>query len=88
MAQVTIYLEEGTLAAAKVAASRAQVSVSKWFAQFAEAEQRRAGNDWADVFAQIDALKHGADGNALDFLADSAQRHADLGVDAPRDRAA
>ena len=46
MSQVTIYLEEDTLVAAKTAAARAQISVSKWFAQFAEAERQKPLQSW------------------------------------------
>ena len=41
MAQVTIYVEDSALEAARQAAARAQMSLSQWFAQFAAAEQRR-----------------------------------------------
>jgi hypothetical protein len=84
MSQVTIYLEEDTLAAAKVAASRAQLSVSKWFAQFAEAEKAKQPSDLASLFAEIDQLRTPESDNALDFLIDQRNRYADLGQDAPR----
>ena len=41
MAQVTIYVEDSALEAARQAAARAHMSLSQWFAQFAAAEQRR-----------------------------------------------
>ena len=50
MSQVTIYLEEDTLAAAKAAAARTHMSVSKWFAQFAEAENQKPVQSWDDFF--------------------------------------
>ena len=52
MSQVTIYLEEDTLAAAKAAAARAQMSVSKWFAQFAEAEKQKARPELGRFFCR------------------------------------
>ena len=62
MSQVTIYLEEDTLTAAKEAAKRAHVSVSKWFAQFAEAEKQKKPQSWDAFFAELDAIhKHGDD---------------------------
>ena len=39
MSQVTIYLEDDALQAVKAAAARSRISVSKWFAQFAEVEK-------------------------------------------------
>ena len=35
MGQVTIYVEDGALDAVKLAAERAKVSVSQWFAKYA-----------------------------------------------------
>lgn len=57
MSQVTIYLEDDTLAAAKEAAKRAHMSVSKWFAQFAEAEKLKPKQSWNEFFAEIDKNK-------------------------------
>lgn len=57
MSQVTIYLEDDTLAAAKEAAKRAHLSVSKWFAQFAEAEKQKKAQSWDEFFAEIDKNK-------------------------------
>lgn len=85
MSQVTIYLEDDTLQAAKAAAARAHLSLSKWFAQFAEAEKQRQGKDWTGFFQEIDALKQAGDDEALDFLLDPARRYADLGEDTPRE---
>ena len=56
MSQVTIHLEEDTLAAVKAAAARTQMSGSKWFAQFAEAEKEEPMQSWDDFFAEIDSL--------------------------------
>ena len=65
MSQVTIYVRESALDAAKAAASRAEVSISQWFAQYAEAEERRSKQSWTEFFAEIDRLRgDGAD----DFL--------------------
>ena len=85
MSQVTIYLEEETLAAAKAAAARAQMSVSKWFAQFAEAEKARLGIDRQQFWAEIDAMREPGEDDGLDFLLDPERRYADLGEDAPRE---
>jgi len=83
MSQVTIYLEEDALAAAKIAATRAQVSVSKWFAQFAEAEKAKLTGDRTHFWAEIDRLRCPAGDQELDFLLDPQQRYADLGADRP-----
>jgi hypothetical protein len=85
MTQVTIYLEEEALEAAKEAAAKAKLSVSKWFAQFAEAEKARRTNDWEGFWAEIDALKKPGDDDAWDFLLDPKLRYADLGQDLPRE---
>ena len=85
MTQVTIYLEEEALAAAKEAAAKAKLSVSKWFAQFADAEKARRANDWDSFWAEIDALKPPGDDDAWDFLLDPKLRYADLGQDLPRE---
>ena len=61
MAQVTIYLEDEALQAARAAAARQQVSLSQWFSQFAAEEKRRRSSDWASFFAELDAL--GTDGD-------------------------
>lgn len=84
MSQVTIYLEDDTLQAAKVAAARAHLSLSKWFAQFAEAEKVRLMADRQTFWQQLDAMREGTPEEELDFLLDPGQRNADLGVDAPR----
>ncbi len=83
MSQVTIYLEEDTLAAAKEAAKRAHVSVSKWFAQFAEAEKYKRAQSWDEFLAEIDALRTPDNDKELDFLLDPKLRYADLGADRP-----
>ena len=81
MSQVTIYLEEDALAAAKVAATRAQVSVSKWFAQFAEIEKTKLTSDRTLFWAEIDRLRSPTSDQELDFLIDSQQRYAGLATD-------
>ena len=84
MSQVTIYLEEDTLAAAKIAAGRAQMSVSKWFAQFAEAEKQKPVQSWKDFFAEIDKLKTKTPA-ATDGWDDLLKnRNEGLGTDTPR----
>ena len=85
MSQVTIYLEEDALAAAKQAAARAQVSVSKWFAQFAEAEKQKPTQSWDEFFAEVDPL-HGTCTGATDgWDALLKDRYSGLGIDAPRE---
>lgn len=83
MSQVTIYLEEDALAAAKVAATRAQVSVSKWFAQFAEIEKTKLTSDRTLFWAEIDRLRSPTSDQELDFLIDPQQRYAGLATDRP-----
>ena len=81
MSQVTIYLEDDALSAAKIAATRAQMSVSKWFAQFAEAEKTKLTSDRSYFWAEIDRLRSPPSDEALDFLLDRTQRYADLVTD-------
>ena len=81
MSQVTIYLEEDALAAAKVAATRAQVSVSKWFAQFAEIERTKLTSDRTLFWAEIDRLRSPASDEELDCLTDPQQRYASQPTD-------
>lgn len=81
MSQVTIYLEDDALSAAKIAATRAQMSVSKWFAQFAEAEKTKLTSNRGYFWAEIDRLRSPQDDQALDFLLDPTQRYADLAPD-------
>ncbi len=78
MSQVTIYLEEDTLAAAKAAAARAKVSLSKWFAQFAEAEKSKPLQSLDEMFAEIDHLRDPESDKALDFLLDPKTRYEGL----------
>ena len=85
MAQVTIYLEPDVLEAAKASAARAQMSLSKWFAHLARAEQEKTAADWDSVFAKADALRQPGEDDGLDFLLDQTTRYADLGQDAPRE---
>ena len=64
MGQVTIYVEDGALDAAKRAAERAQVSVSQWFAKFAIEEKNKQAQNWDAFFAEIDRLRNvNGDGN-------------------------
>ena len=78
MAQVTIYLEEDTLALAKAAAARAKMSLSKWFAQFAEAERAKPLPSLNEMFAEIDRLRDPESDKALDFLLDPKTRYEGL----------
>lgn len=78
MSQVTIYLEEDTLAAAKAASVRAKVSLSKWFAQFAEAEKAKPLQSVGEMFAEIDRLRDPESDKALDFLLDPKTRYEGL----------
>jgi hypothetical protein len=86
MSQVTIYLEPETLDIAKAAAARAQVSVSKWFAQLVAAEHARTQpGSLLAALEEIDRL-HGTVGrDDLDFLLDPKTRYAGLGQDLPRE---
>jgi len=56
MGQVTIYVEDSALEAAKQAAEKSKVSVSQWFAKFAVEEKRKQTQDWDSFFAEIDSL--------------------------------
>ena len=67
MGQVTIYVEDDALNAAKLAAERTQVSVSQWFARFAIEEKQRQSQDWSAFFAKIDQLQP-ADGDDFPSL--------------------
>ncbi len=57
MGQVTIYVEDSALEAAKRAAERAKVSLSQWFGKFALQERERQSQDWDAFFAEIDRLR-------------------------------
>lgn len=67
MGQVTIYVEDSALDAAKRAAERTQVSVSQWFAKFAIEEKNKQAQNWDAFFAEIDSLRNGSDGGDNDF---------------------
>ncbi len=84
MSQVTIYLEDDALQAVKAAAARAHISVSKWFAQFAEAEKASLSADRQKFWQEIDHLRPAVEDEPLDFLLDTHLRDADLGSDAAR----
>ncbi len=85
MSQVTIYLEEDTLTAAKLAAARMQISVSKWFAQFAEAEKQRPKQSWDEFFAEIDSMKDESLDAPNGWDALLKDRYTGLGTDTPRE---
>ena len=85
MSQVTIYLEEDTLAAAKTAAARAQMSVSKWFAQFAEAEKQKPAQSWDVFFAELDSLSPSNPDVTDGWDALLKDRYGGLGTDVPRE---
>lgn len=57
MSQVTIYIKDDALQAAKLAAAYAHISVSKWFAQFAEAEKVNLHADRERFWQEIDRLR-------------------------------
>jgi hypothetical protein len=84
VSQVTIYLEDDTLEAAKSAAARTGLSLSRWFAQFAEAEKARRSADRTAFWADIDRLRATGGNDDLDFLL-GPERYRDLGIDAPRE---
>lgn len=78
MSQVTIYLEEETLALAKASAARAKMSLSKWFAQLAEAEKAKPLQSLDEMFAEIDRMRDPVSDKALDFLDDPKTRYEGL----------
>jgi hypothetical protein len=84
MSQVTIYLDDDTLEAAKSAASRAGLSLSRWFARFAEDEKARRSADRAGFWAEIDRLRQSGGDADWDFLLGD-DRLRDLGQDADRE---
>ena len=57
MGQVTIYVEDGALDAAKRASERSKVSLSQWFAKFAVEEKQKQVQNWDAFFAEIDRLR-------------------------------
>ncbi len=63
MSQVTIFLDEETEKAAREAAAGAKLSLSCWFAKFAERERERERergkmrSEWGSFFAEFDAVK-------------------------------
>lgn len=84
MGQVTIYVEDSALEAAKRAAERAKVSVSQWFARQAIEERERQNQSWDTFFAEIDRLRDPNDGpDGWDELL--LDRNAGLGRDTPRE---
>ncbi len=85
MGQVTIYIEDSALDAAKRAAARAKVSVSQWFAKQAIDERQRQSQSWETFFAELDILRGSNPDDGLDGWDDLlADRHAGLGKDTPR----
>ena len=84
MSQVTIYLEDDSLAAAKAAAARSELSVSKWFAQLADAEKHKPVQSWDDIFAEIDARGAAESGAADGWDELLKDRYSGLGADSPR----
>ncbi len=84
MSKVTIYLDEENLAAAKEAAAKANLSVSRWFAQFAEMEKTKRGRNRQAFWTEIDRLRAAGGSDGLDFLL-GPDRYSDLGEDIPRE---
>lgn len=85
MGQVTIYLDPPSLEAAKLAAARAQMSLSKWFAQFAEAEKNQLMTDRHQFWAEVDRLRTAESDADVDFLLHSSTRNRGLDADLPRE---
>lgn len=83
MSQVTIYLDSAAEAAARQAAARAKLSLSRWFAQFAEAEKSKLSRDRDGFWAEIDRLRAPEDDQLLDALLDPRTRQAGLNQDRP-----
>lgn len=84
MGQVTIYVEDSALDAAKRSAERSKVSVSQWFAKFAIEEKQKQSQSWDAFFAEIEPLRGKDKDDGLDFLL-GADRYKDLGTDIPRE---
>ncbi|MDH6594602.1 hypothetical protein M2165_004491 [Variovorax sp. TBS-050B] len=80
MSQVTIYLDDESEKAARAAAAAANLSLSRWFAQFAERERQRQKADWQSVFAAADEQKA-----AWDVFPLTEEMHKDLPPDTPRE---
>jgi hypothetical protein len=84
MGQVTIYVEDSALEAAKRAAERAKVSVSQWFARQAIEERQRQSQSWSAFFDELDHLRGADDGpDGWDDLLEN--RLQGLGNDRPRE---
>jgi cupin superfamily acireductone dioxygenase involved in methionine salvage len=81
MGQVTIYVEDSALDAAKQAAERSKVSVSQWFAKFAIEEKHKQTQDWDAFFQEIDRLR----GNAEDDFPSLEDIRATQVADLPRE---
>lgn len=84
MGQITIYVEDGALEAAKRAAKRAEVSASQWFAKFAVEEEKKQSKSWDAFFVEIDALRTPETDTGFDFLLGD-DRYSGLGTDVPRE---
>ena len=73
------------LSCGSVKTNTAQISVSKWFAQFAEAEKQKPLQSWDGFFAALDNMGP-TNPDATDgwdtLLKD---RYSGLGTDAPRE---
>lgn len=80
MSQITIYLDDASEAAAREAAARANLSVSRWFAQFAEAERAKRNTDWTSYWEDVD--RHRASWAELPLTEEMNQ---DLAADSPRE---
>lgn len=86
MGQVTIYIEDSALEAAKRAAARAKVSVSQWFAKQAIDERQRQSQSWETFFAELDRQRGAGPADGPDGWDDwLVDRHAGLGKDTPRE---
>ena len=81
MGQVTIYVEDSALEAAKRAAERSKVSVSQWFAKYAIDEKHKQTQDWDAFFAEIDRLR----GNDWDDFPSLEEIRAHEVPDLPRE---
>lgn len=80
MSQVTIYLDDECEQAARAAAAAANLSLSRWFAQFAEREKQRGKTGWQSLFAEADKQKA-----AWDEFPLTEDMHKDLPPDTPRE---
>jgi hypothetical protein len=77
MAQVTIYLPASTLKVVKSVAAKEELSVSQWFARYAQAQEKKACKSWSHFLDDLDAIYGDDKPGGLDILL-GENRYADL----------